>query len=156
MRFLRKKKLSKPARTSTVQLIFHSLAALGAVSSLIVSGCLAWLALRNSSGHTGLPVLWGTVVLQGLAVLVGVVGVCIESRKRQVHFSSASCLASGSAGLVFGVFLHATGIFQEYHAWLRAGQPSPPELKNFFICIAMLLLGLGMFFLFDNLRRGRA
>ena len=100
-------------------------AALGFIGSTSFTVLLWLYTLGNDSGHSGIPVLLSTLVLQGLTIVVGALSSYCDSRLNQrIHFSSASCLASGGAGLTFGLVLHHCGILRGYNDWIRAGMPN--------------------------------
>jgi len=129
--------------------LLRVIAVLGFMGSTAFTVLLWLYTLENDSGHTGWPVLLSTVFLQGMAIVVGALGAHFDSRlNEKVHFSSASCLASGSAGFIFGVVLHYSAILREYNDWIRSGMPDVLEFKDLYACLAfgiVVLLGIVIF-----------
>lgn len=102
-----------------------TLVALVDVALVVMLAAFDVYALRNMSGHTGLPVSW----LKWLYLLVALVGLGLVrvSRRRTVKPLVAwAFLCIGLAGFVNGFLLERLGIITPYDEWVRRlGEPGP-------------------------------
>lgn len=123
------------------------------IASVVLSFSLGWYALENDSGHTGIPVLRATVVLQGLVLIAGVLGLCVDLRQKKIHLTSVLCSWTAVLGMFFGAFLHYSRVLCEYHVWIRSGMPEPSPYRNTYVYIAMFVLLFGILGTFKIFRK---